>query len=122
MSRGVSVRFGVESSRHLGFHLAAQSLHVLNGEVIGMVNLLFTISTAEGGRVILLEDLIVRREHRGRGLGTTLMKATIALAKDEGISRITLLTDLDNTEAICFYQKHGFQTSLMKPLRLRVET
>ncbi|EEF62772.1 GCN5-related N-acetyltransferase [Pedosphaera parvula Ellin514] len=91
-------------------------------EILGMVNLLFTISTAEGGRVILLEDLIVRREHRGRGLGTMLMEACIAFAKENGISRITLLTDGDNAEAIRFYHKHGFQASPMRPLRLRVES
>ena len=33
-------------------------------KVIGMVNLLFTISTAEGGFVILLEDLIIHPQHR----------------------------------------------------------
>ena len=33
--------------------------------LIGMVNLLFTISTAEGGFVILLEDLVIHPEHRG---------------------------------------------------------
>jgi hypothetical protein len=30
-----------------------------NGRILGMINLLFTISTAEGGVVILLEDLII---------------------------------------------------------------
>ena len=32
--------------------------------VLGMVNLLFTISTAEGGLVILMEDVIVHPQHR----------------------------------------------------------
>ena len=35
-------------------------------KIIGMINLLFTISTAEGGFVILLEDLIVARHFRGQ--------------------------------------------------------
>src|ERR1700738_5527149 len=42
--------------------------------IIGMINLLFTISTAEGGFVILLEDLIVARHFRGQGLGRELLK------------------------------------------------
>ena len=29
-------------------------------KIVGMINLLFTISTAEGGAVIILEDLIIR--------------------------------------------------------------
>src|SRR5438477_9636198 len=38
-----------------------------NQSIVGMINLLFTISTAEGGFVILLEDLVIHREHRGHG-------------------------------------------------------
>src|SRR6201981_728648 len=33
-----------------------------NGAIVGMINLLFTISTAEGGFVVLLEDLGVHKE------------------------------------------------------------
>ena len=43
-----------------------------NGTILGMINLLFTISTAEGGFVILLEDVIVHHDYRGRGFGARL--------------------------------------------------
>ncbi|HSJ02389.1 MAG TPA: GNAT family N-acetyltransferase, partial [Verrucomicrobium sp.] len=49
--------------------------------LIGMVNLLFTISTAEGGFVILMEDVIVHPMHRGQGYGTMLLKHAIQFAK-----------------------------------------
>ncbi|HEY2573182.1 MAG TPA: GNAT family N-acetyltransferase, partial [Verrucomicrobiaceae bacterium] len=45
--------------------------------IIGMVNLLFTISTAEGGFVILMEDVIVHPDHRGQGYGTRLLQYAI---------------------------------------------
>jgi len=35
-----------------------------HGLIIGMINLLFTISTAEGGFVMLLEDLVIDPAHR----------------------------------------------------------
>ena len=38
-----------------------------NDAIVGMVNLLFTISTAEGGFVVLLEDVIVRVTTAGAG-------------------------------------------------------
>jgi len=38
--------------------------------IVGMINLLFTISTAEGGFVMLLEDLVVHDEYRGHGYGS----------------------------------------------------
>jgi GNAT superfamily N-acetyltransferase len=44
-----------------------------DGKVAGMANALITVSTAEGGRVLLLEDVIVSREHRGGGLGRRLV-------------------------------------------------
>src|SRR6202163_3334728 len=41
--------------------------------IVGMINLLFTISTAEGGFVVLLEDLVVHKEFRGHGYGSKLV-------------------------------------------------
>src|SRR5258708_12971541 len=41
-------------------------------QIIGMINLLFTISTAEGGFVILLEALIIHKDFRGQGFGREL--------------------------------------------------
>ena len=45
-----------------------------NGTILGMINLLFTISTAEGGFVIMLEDVIVHCAHRGKGFGDKLLQ------------------------------------------------
>jgi len=87
-------------------------------KILGMVSLLFTISTAEGGKVALLEDLVVRPDHRGRGLGTRLLRAAVDWARKEGLMRITLLTDADNARARRLYLRHGFVASAMQPLRL----
>jgi GNAT superfamily N-acetyltransferase len=86
--------------------------------IIGMVNLLFTVSTACGGKVALLEDMIVHPQNRNDGHGSKLLQAAIELAKREGCLRITLLTDRANDSAIRFYQRHGFTLSAMLPLRL----
>jgi len=89
-------------------------------KVLGMVSLLFTISTAEGGKAAWLEDLVVRAEHRGRGLGTRLLRAAEDWARRQGITRITLLTDADNRGARGLYVRHGFVPSAMQPLRLHL--
>lgn len=86
--------------------------------VIAMVNLLFTVSTALGGRVALLEDVIVHPAHRGDGWGSRLLQAAVAFARSAGCRRITLLTDHDNDTAQRFYQRHGFEPSAMLPMRL----
>ncbi|MFH0984977.1 MAG: GNAT family N-acetyltransferase [Candidatus Omnitrophota bacterium] len=88
--------------------------------IVGMVSLLVLISTAEGGRVLLLEDLIVHPDFRKQGLGTLLLRHVITFARREKFSRITLLTDPHNASARGLYRRHGFEPSSMVPLRLHL--
>ena len=90
-------------------------------DVVGMVNLLYTVSTAMGGRVALLEDMIVAPHARGVGVGSQLLGHALALARMSGCLRITLLTDRTNAAALRFYQRHGFIASAMVPLRLALD-
>lgn len=87
-------------------------------KIIGMVTLLWTVSTALGGKVAFLEDMVVDPLWRGKGGGHALLAYAIAYAKKLTCKRITLLTDTDNVRAHRFYQQFGFQTSLMQPMRL----
>jgi GNAT superfamily N-acetyltransferase len=87
-------------------------------KVIGMVNLLFTISTAEGGLVVLMEDVIVHPQHRRQGYGSQLLLHAIQFAKDKHFRRITLLTDKISAESQAFFARHGFSFSSMIPMRL----
>ena len=89
--------------------------------IFGMVNLLYTISTACGGKVAILEDLIVHPLQCSNGLGSKLLQAAIVHARREGCMRITLLTDRNNDLAIRFYQRQGFKISSMIPLRLTIK-
>jgi GNAT superfamily N-acetyltransferase len=87
-------------------------------EIVGMVCLLFTISTAEGGPVCWLEDMIVHQDYRSSGLGSRLLRHAISFARSNCFKRITLLTDRMNEGAIRFYGRHGFRPSEMSALRL----
>lgn len=88
--------------------------------VAGMANLLITVSTAEGCRVAVLEDVIIGNEYRGKGLGRRLVEHVLAWAKTDGMTRITLLADRDNKAALGFYRKLGFEHSHMVVLRRRL--
>lgn len=88
------------------------------GQALGMVNLLYTVSTALGAPVALLEDMVVDTCARDRGIGSRLLEAAIDTARAHGCRRITLLTDADNTAAQRFYTRQGFTRSPMIPLRL----
>lgn len=86
-------------------------------KIAGMANALIFISTAEGGRVLLLEDVIVNRDYRGRGLGRELIEHVFAWAIEQNMLRVTLLADRDNRAALDFYSKLGFASSPMRVLR-----
>lgn len=90
----------------------------IDGKVVGMVSLLYSISTALGGKVAILEDMVMSKDFRGKGLGKELLNEAIAFAQKRGCLRLTLLTDFDNETAIRFYQSAGFSLSKMIPLRL----
>lgn len=89
-----------------------------NREVIAMVSLLFSISTALGGRVALLEDMVVQPSQRGLGIGSQLLAYALEFARTHQVLRITLLTDHDNAAAQHLYRQHGFQQSGMQAWRL----
>lgn len=102
-------------SAHVGVILAAR----VGDEIVGMVSLLFTVSTAEGCTACWLEDMVVRPDRRGGGLGSRLLQSAIDYARSHGFARITLLTDRVNAGAIRFYERHGFTESAMTALRLK---
>jgi GNAT superfamily N-acetyltransferase len=86
-------------------------------EIAGMANALITVSTAEGGPVLLLEDVIVKEAFRGQQLGRKLVEHVLNWAAAEGMPRVTLLADRDNAAALAFYERLGFSPSAMRVLR-----
>ena len=90
-------------------------------QAVAMASLLYTISTAEGGKAAIFEDLVVAPEHRKRGIGEALLKHVVAEARAEGVLRITLLTDMQNERAQAMYRRVGFVGSPMKPMRLKIK-
>ncbi len=86
--------------------------------IVGMINLLFTISTAEGGFVMVLEDLVVHDGFRGKGYGSMLLKHAIEFAKQKNFLRITLLTDRPELVSQQLFKRNGFKESSMMPMRL----
>ena len=103
-------------------HPAHARLFVLRdaGRVVGMANALISFSTAEGGPVLILEDVILAASHRGAGHGRRLVDHVLGWAAREGMCRVTLLADRDNTAALALYQRLGFEESAMVVRRRRI--
>jgi GNAT superfamily N-acetyltransferase len=81
------------------------------GIVVGMATVQTLVSTAEGGRVGLVEDVIVDREHRGKGIGARLLDAVEEWSRRKGLKRLQLLADRENSSALDFYGRNGWKTT-----------
>lgn len=90
----------------------------VDNKIVGMVSLLYSISTALGGRVAILEDMIIDKNFRNKGWGKQLLNEAIIFSKKRSCLRLTLLTDFNNDVAIGFYKSFGFNKSDMIPMRL----
>ncbi|MDQ1264800.1 MAG: AraC family transcriptional regulator, partial [Campylobacterota bacterium] len=75
-----------------------------DGKIVAMVNILYTISTALGAKVAILEDMIVDKRYRGQDIGSSLMEFALEYIKAKGCKRVTLLSDGDNFKAHKFYE------------------
>ena len=80
-------------------------LAVLNDEVVGMVLYYYTYSTWKG-KMMYLEDFIVKKAYRRLGIGAELFKAFLEDARLKNC-RLVKWQVLDwNKPAIEFYEKH----------------
>ena len=88
-----------------------------DGAVVGMVSIQTLVSTAEGGMVGLLEDLVVDEACRGKGIGSLLLRAALDRARNQGLTRVQLLADRNNEAALQFYSRRSFQGTQLVCLR-----
>ncbi len=72
---------------------------VINGRVTGMVTAQLLISTAQGGIVALVEDMVVTSAMRNLGIGRQLMAAIERWALKRDVTRVQLLAERGNKGA-----------------------
>ena len=77
-----------------------------NGEIEGMALVYFRYSTWKG-KTVHLEDLIVREEFRGKGLGSALYTEVIKYAASEKVKRTEWVVLNWNKDAADFYRRSG---------------
>lgn len=76
------------------------------GELLGIALYYYRYSTWKG-KTIHLEDLIVKEQHRGKGIGFALYKTVIQQGQTDGVRRIEWAVLDWNSPAIEFYEKSG---------------
>ncbi len=78
-----------------------------DGDVVGVALWFLNFSTWDGVHGIYLEDLFVRPEHRGAGLGRALLVALAQECATNGYSRLQWSVLDWNTPSIRFYESVG---------------
>ncbi|MEL1239660.1 GNAT family N-acetyltransferase [Flavobacterium flavipallidum] len=78
----------------------------INSEIVGIAFFYYRYSTWKG-KIIHLEDLIVKNNMRGKGVGYALYSEIIKQAQRDKVKRIDWNVLNWNTPAIDFYEKTG---------------
>ena len=78
-----------------------------NGEIIGATTLLIEQKFIhDGGKVGHIEDVVIRKDHQGKGVGKKIINALLKYAQKKGCYK-TILDCSD--ELVPFYENIGFK-------------
>jgi ribosomal protein S18 acetylase RimI-like enzyme len=76
--------------------------------VAGVCVVCYAISTSIGAVVAKLDDVSVKPDRRGQGVGTAMLDQLKTQLRIEAVGRIDVAVHIDNPEAKRFYEKFGF--------------
>jgi GNAT superfamily N-acetyltransferase len=68
----------------------------------------YAISTSMGAVVAKLDDVSVKADKRGKGVGSELLSQLKQQLRKESVNRIDVAVHMENPEARRFYEKLGF--------------
>lgn len=92
---------------------------VEDGALVGYGMVSRSYSTEAGGICLWIEDIYIRPEFRGRGIGTAFLRFVEESGKGSAV-RLRLEAEPENEKAISVYQSAGFRvlgyTQLVKEL------
>jgi GNAT superfamily N-acetyltransferase len=88
-------------------HVAQCEVAEIDGTVVGLALWYRSFSTWTGRTGLYLEDLYVRPEHRGAGLGRALLARLAGICVERGWSRLEWAVLDWNAPAIGFYRSIG---------------
>lgn len=96
-----------DSKSKTGKPSAYAHVAVVDGEVVGFALWFLNFSTWLGKHGLYLEDLYVKPEHRGTGIGKALLKHLAKICVDRDYGRFEWWVLDWNKPSIDFYEAHG---------------
>jgi len=80
-----------------------------DGTAIGFVQMYPSFCSVDAIKIFILYDLYVDSSIRSTGVGALLMNRATEYAREQGASRIDLLTEFTNTPGQRLYEKLGYK-------------
>jgi len=79
------------------------------GQVVGLLSYNVRPGLYHAGSSCLIEELVVQSSARSRGVGGLLIEEVLRRTEALGCKEVSVSTMSDNTGAIRFYTRHGFE-------------
>jgi GNAT superfamily N-acetyltransferase len=86
---------------------AETAMAIVNEEYVGFAVFYYTFSTILGERGLHLDDLYIKPEWRGKGLGTSMMKWLASVAIYRNCGRFEWWCMKTNTSSLEYYSRSG---------------
>ena len=88
------------------------------GKAVGMVSAQLVVSTAQGATSAWVEDMVLDAAYRGYGIGKQLLHNALTWAKNKGATRAQLLVDVENIDAVGYYQHLNWEATQLQARRV----
>jgi len=109
-TEGISIQLVPENCRNL---LSNANSHFLvaeiEGIIVGFINFTTRKTVLHRGPSGLIDELVVTKSHRNKGIGKQLLSAVIKKCKQLGCCELEVSTEIANTKAREFYKRCGFE-------------
>jgi len=84
-------------------------------KIIGMASVLYTLSMMFGGKVAIVEEVMVDERYQESDIESSFVNHILSSCKEKGCQSITLLADKNNLHSHTVYEKMGFKKSTITP-------
>lgn len=81
----------------------------VDGKLVASAFIFYLAIPAHGAPYALLEGLVVDKNHRSHGIGTSLFNKAVEIAKQKASYKIIFTSGKDRADAHKFYKKLGFK-------------
>ena len=93
--------------------LASDTQHYLcavdQDRIVGFCSVSLRNNLRVEGALANLDEMVVSQADRSRGIGSQLLQAVIAFAREHGCTKIELESAFHRRETHAFYERRGFQ-------------